>query len=193
MTQGHAAIVLKQLPSIHRVAILDRRVGRLDAVVRKQAHVGSMIEYAVERRSDTMVFVSHHQIIDMPFELAREDVLFWHHVLELCYYFVPLGSYTPKLFELCAFLYTVDTDVCWRVQSKKLYLFKLLTTIGLYPRIQRFSLEKMHYFMALNVSQIMQEQIDEQQEKILDEWLRVCIGEHPAIAKFNTIHYLIAK
>lgn len=193
MIAERTAIVLKQLPSIHRVAILDRHAGRLDAIVRKRAHVGSMIEYKVERAHDTTVFVSHYQIIDMPFELARDDVLFWHHVLELCYYFVPLGSYTPKLFELCAFLYTVDTSACWQVQSKKLFLFKLLTTIGLYPQLQRLSLEKMHYFMALNISDIMTEVIDTQHEEILDEWLRVCIGEHPAVAKFNTIHYLIAK
>jgi hypothetical protein len=139
-----------------------------------------------------MVYVADTYMVDLPFAIARNDILFWHHILELCFYFVPLGSYTPQLFELCTFLYTVDTDVCWPKQSKKLYLFKLLTTIGVYPRLPQLSREKLHYFMAVPLEKMACEQIDADHEKKLDEWLRVCVSDHPAIAYFKTIHYLLA-
>lgn len=178
---------------MYKVALLDSQEGRLDAVIKKPVHVGSMIEYSIQRRVGPIVYLDHSLLIDLPFDLAKDDLLFWHHVLELCYYFMPLGSFTPQLFELCAFLYTVDTKEHWNAQCKKLYLFKLLTTIGLYSQLPQLSLAKMHYFMALDLHAIARETVDVQDEQLLDEWLRLCIAQHPAVAKFNTIHYLIAK
>jgi hypothetical protein len=171
-------IVIKQFHSMHKVALFDSNEGRFDAVIKKPMHVGSMIEYSIGRRSGTTVYLDSYSLIDLPFDLAKDDLLFWHHVLELCYYFVPLGSYTPQLFELCAFLYTIDSDALWNVQSKKLYLFKLLTTIGLYPRLPQLSLAKMHYFMALDLHAIAFERVDAQHEQLLDDWLRLCVAQH---------------
>ena len=188
---SHVAIILKQL-SPHKIALLDKRRGRLDGITLKPLCLGSLIHYAIEKERSTMVYLRDTQLIDLPFTIGRDDILFWHHVLELCFYFVPPGSHIPELFELCTFLYTVDTNACWPKQSKKLYLFKLLTIIGVYPRLPQLSPEKLHYLISLPLAVIAQEILDTQHEKRLDEWLRVCVSDHPAIAKFKTIHYLLA-
>ena len=193
MQVQRTGIVIKQFHSMHKVALFDSQEGRFDAVIKKPMHVGSMIEYSISRRSGTMVYLDSYSLIDLPFDLAKDDLLFWHHVLELCYYFVPLGSYTPNLFELCSFLYTIDIHAPLSAHSKKLYLFKLLTIIGLYPRLPQLSLAKMHYFMALDLHAIAREIVDAQHEQLLDDWLRLCVAQHPAVAKFNTVHYLLAK
>ncbi len=190
MHYQRTGIILKHL-SLHKVALLDKQHGRLDGIFFKPLHVGSLMKYAIEKERGTMIYLADCQIIDLPFALARDDILFWHHVLELCFYFVPLGNFIPQLFELCTFLYTVDTETCWRTQSKKLYLFRLLTTIGVYPRLPQWPPARLHYFMSLPVSAIAGEILDEQHEKTLGEWLRVCVADHPAVAKFKTVHYLL--
>ncbi len=188
----HSGIVLKNISS-YKSALLDKQRGRIDAIFTKSLCVGALVNYSVEKERNTFFYLNDITLTDLPFTLARQDLLFWHHVLELCFYFVPVGSYTPGMFELCTFLYTVDNNICWPTQSKKLYLFKLLTTIGIYPRLPQLSVEKLHYFISLPLSAVIHEIIDKQHEKKLDEWLRVCISDHPSVMQFNTIHYLLAQ
>jgi len=186
-------IILKQFSGKQKVALFDKKEGRLDAVVRKPLLVGSLIDYTIEKRQGALVYLDNYALIDLPFQLAREDLLFWHHVLELCYYFVPVGSYTDHLFELCSVLYTTDATPYRFARVKKIYLFKLLTTIGLYPRLPELSLATMHHFMALDLHAMAHESINDEHEQLLDRWLRLCITQHPAVAQFKTINYLIAK
>lgn len=184
-------IVLKKLSS-HKVALLDKERGRLDAITLKPLCIGSLLHYHIEKERGTIVYLTDTVLTDLPFALARKDILFWHHVLELCFYFIPLASHTAELFELCTFLYTVDRDVCWSMQAKKIYLFKLLHVIGVYPQLPQLSPATLHHFITLPMADIIDEVLDGYHEKKLDEWLRVCVSDHPAVMQFNTIHYLLA-
>ncbi len=189
---SRAAIVLKCI-SPHKNALLDREHGRLDGIAIRPPVLGALIVYTVERERAGAHFIGESSVIDLPFFLARSDILFWHHVLELCYYFVPIGSHAPELFELLLFLYTVDTISLWGIHAKKLYLFKLLSTIGMQPELPHIPDFRMHQFMALPPDQLSNEVLDEKSEKILDEWLRVCVSEHPAIEQFKTMHFLVGE
>lgn len=185
-------IVLKQI-SQHKIAILNDTVGRIDAVAIKPPHLGSLITYTVQRERGTLHFLDHYSIIDLPFFLGRSDILFWHHVLELSYYFMPVGSYASELFVLLSFLYTVEKGSSWGAHAKKLYLFKLLSVIGIQYEIPRLPAFKLHQFISMPPEQMSNEVLDEQSEKILDEWIRVCVAEHPAIEQFRTMHFLVGE
>ncbi len=187
--QPRIAIVLKQI-SPYKVALFDKQEGRLDGIVPRSLHLGSMVEYHPERSRGTTVFISDLQLLDLPFHLGRSDILFWHHILELCFYCMPVGSRSPELFELLLFLYTMDIWGCWNAQSKKLYLCKLLITIGWYHEVRALSVATLQYIRALPVDHIHEVKLDEESEKRVDEWLRVCVAEHPAIGKFKTMHFL---
>ncbi|EKD48630.1 MAG: hypothetical protein ACD_64C00215G0004 [uncultured bacterium] len=187
-----SGIVLKKL-SAHKVAILNDRVGRIDAISIKAPHVGSLIRYRVQRERGTLHFLEYYSIIDLPFFLGRSDILFWHHVLELCYHFMPVGSYASELFELLSFLYTVEKENSWGMHAKKMYLFKLLSTIGIQTEIPQLPAVKLQQFMAMSASQMKHVVLDEQSEKILDKWIRVCVSEHPAIEQFKTMHFLVGE
>ncbi len=182
-------IVLKQI-SQHKVALLNDIVGRVDAVAIKAPHLGALIQYRVEREKGSLLFLNHVSIVDLPFFLGSSDILFWHHVLELSYYFMPVGSYAAELFELLSFLYTVEKKSCWGAHAKKLYLFKLLSSIGIQAEIPTLPSATVHRFMALKPEHMSHEVLDEKSEKILDQWLRVCVAEHPAIEQFKTMHFL---
>jgi hypothetical protein len=187
-----AGIVLKRLNSPYKIALLDQERGRVDAIVTKAAPcVGSLLHYSIERERGNYIYLSHCTITDLPFLLARHDILFWHHVLELCFYFIPLGYRIDTLFALLEFLYSADGTTLWNIQSKKLYLFKLLAAIGLYDVLPQLVPEsRVNQLLLLPLSHIMNEQLDEKSEKVMNEWLRTCIAEHPAMVKFNTVHFL---
>lgn len=194
MQKSYSAIVIRQLETPYKIALLDRVAGRVDGIVSSPlVRVGSLIEYTLEKNMGTMRYIRHYSVVDMPFSLARADILFWHHVLELCYYFVPLGSFTQQLFELLEFLYTVDVGIYWRMRAKKLYLFKLLTSIGVYTRLPRFPIKQLQNLQSMPLAMITDEVINAQGEKSLDEWLRLCVYEHPAIRKFQTVHFLLSQ
>ncbi len=192
MKQSHKSqgIVLKQTTS-HKVAILDAVHGRIDCISFKQPLVGALIRYRIESERRTIGMLADYEIMDLPFFIARSDILFWHHVLELCYYFVPIGSHTPQMFELLQFLYTVDTSSEWGPYAKKLYLCKLFTTLGMQVELPGVSHQILYRFMALQPHQLARESVDTKEKEIVDEWLRVCVSEHPAIEQFKTIHFLL--
>jgi len=192
--KNYTAIVVRQLDTPHKVALLDRVAGRVDGIIASPlVRVGSLIEYTVERNRGTLRYIRNYSVVDVPMSIAREDILFWHHVLELCYYFVPPGSFTQQLFELLEFLYTVDSGICFGTRAKKLYLFKLFVRIGVYTKLPRLPIEQIQHLQRVPLEVIADEVIDEQCEKMLDEWLRLCVYEHPAIRKFHTTHFLLSK
>lgn len=185
-------IVLKQLNSPHKIALLDRDRGRLDGIVTHAPCVGSLLHYEIQRERGSYVFLANYSITDLPFVLARHDLFFWHHVLELCFYFLPVGYQIQPLFELLQFLYTVDSDKPWGKQIKKLYLFKLLAAIGLYDALpQLVPAERVERLLALPIEHIIYEQLDKKSERVVDEWLRTCVAEHPQMDQFNTVHFLV--
>lgn len=186
-----AGIVLKRLNSPYKIALLDQERGRVDGIVTKAPCVGSLLHYSIERERGNYIYLSQCTITNLPFMLARQDILFWHHVLELCFYFIPIGYRIDSLFELLEFLYTVDITIRWDVRSKKLYLFKLLAAIGLYDVLPQLVPEsRVNQLLALPLNHIMHEQLDEKSEKVVNEWLRTCIAEHPQMGDFNTVHFL---
>jgi hypothetical protein len=188
----HKAIVLKRLSSAYKVALLDQEKGRVDGIVSKAPCVGALLEYRIEKERNSSLFINYYSIIDLPFAVAREDILFWHHILELCFYFVPPGYYVSSLFELLQFLYTVDSSRPWNVQSKKLYLFKLLAAIGLYDELpQLVPASRVDKLLALAPHQITQVILDEKSEQVVNKWLRTCVVEHPKIQEFHTVHFLV--
>lgn len=185
-------IVLKQLDSPHKIALLDRDSGRVDGIVFKSICVGSLLHYMVDRERGSYLFLSHCSITNLPFALARTDILFWHHVLELCFYFLPVGHQAGSVFELLHFLYTVEVAMHWEQHTKKLYLFKLLAAIGLYDALpQLVPAARVHELLAVPLADIMHYTLDEKSERVMNKWLRTCIAEHPKVEQFNTVHFLV--
>lgn len=184
-------IVVKIIRGQHTVALIDEKVGRVDAIVRVPVCVGSLVEYTIERERGPYVYLTELKITDLPFALGRDDIHFWHHVLELCYYFVPVGTSAYPVFELLRFLYDVDVSAPWSMQSKKLYLFKLLTAIGLYSELPQLPQVTLYRLLGVPVQEMVHYVLDTDSEACIDTWLKACVAQHPAIQKFNTVYFLI--
>lgn len=189
MQQRTGIIIKTFFPQKQKIAIFDNRLGKIVAVPpHDRLCLGAVILYVASDR--TNIFFMHQvDMIAVPFNLAHDDILFLHHVLELLYYFVPIGSGDEQLFYMIQSLY--NTEI-WRntAQCKKMFLCKLFLFLGMQPEEVYVCKKLLYRITALSVDMLFQEFLDLESERALDAWLMHCIRMHPQIDYFKTIHFL---
>lgn len=187
----HQAIVLKNyFPKKCALALLDGVSGKVTGISNKVEYIanGCMIEYQVDVKKQTPLYMQQIELIHMPLHMAHEDILFLHHVLELCYYFIPNGSQATSVYNLMLMIYTGDS---WMKSTmlKKIYLCKMFALLGVYPeeevtRTPSYIRLATKPFMAMLDHEFMPEDEDD-----IDSWLRMCISSHPIAGRFKTNYF----
>ncbi len=67
-----------------QIALLDKQYGRVDGIVySNKIVIGALVHYRMQPKR-AVYFIDDMNIQEMPMQLARQDILFLHHVLELC-------------------------------------------------------------------------------------------------------------
>lgn len=182
-------IVLKVPHTGRLLSLIDEQEGRIDVgMVRDRTFSpGAMLRYCLIRKPVNRLVIDSCKIQEMPLALARQDIEFLHHVLELCYYFVPVGSCTNGIFELLSALYSPECAL-WSDASKKFFVFRLMRVIGYYS-----SHSEDHNLKVLLTRPVAEIIMDEQVkycEAVVTQWLQRCLIEHPAIKQFRTLSFL---
>jgi len=188
--EDHIGFILKRYTTKNnKASMLDKQLGRIEGIfVSDMINVGSLLQYTA-RSCTSGFFLTNIQIVHVPLLLARIDLLFLHHVFELCYYFAPIGSSVVGIFDLLMFLYAVEQE--WENRLlKKIFLFKLLTTLGMYAECDSICKVCFHYLITTPIDKLNSELIDLNCKQKLNRWLQFCVGQHPAINKFRTVHFL---
>lgn len=189
MLSSSAGIVVKNFySSACKYVILDKQHGRLECIAQENIVIGSLLHYSLAYKR-TLYVINDIQVLYVPLSLGSIDLLFFHHVLELIYYFAPLGSCVVGVFDLISFLYTAE-DMVNNVKFKKFFLFKLLTILGVTPQWEVFKAEYISFFHSMEYLSFNDELLDTMREKELDKWLWMCISQHPYIKEFKTVHFL---
>ncbi len=172
-----------------KIALLDKKHGRVDGIVySKQVVVGALVHYNM-RPKRAIFIIDDMNIQEMPMHLARQDILFLHHVLELCYQLIPINSCVDGIFDLLMHLYSTRVYEA-SSQYKKLFLFKLLTTLGIYTSVEKMSRSTFDMLISMPIDSMCDETLNLESEKELDIWLYYCITEHVRTDLLKTIHFL---
>lgn len=183
-------IILKKnelLP--HKITILDKIQGKIECVITTPSlSTGSLITYNIQQKG-SLHFVSNSTLVYIPLSLAQTDMLFFHHVLELIYYFTHVGNCAKEVFDLLAFLYSTE-HTSMTTQSKKFFLLKLLTGMGSLPEINEARTKAITQLNTIDIKQLVQMTINTMDEKDLDRWLWCCVWQHPYVNEFKTVHFL---
>lgn len=190
MLEKHTGIILKTyFPQKRKIAILDCKLGKIEAVPADiRLGVGSLIEYYA-RPQGKIYFLESVQVLDVPLRLGKTDILFLHHVLEICYFGVPFGSCVSEIFDMVDFLYALSEPI--EYHYKIAFIFKLLTTIGIYPYESRFQ-QPLFYNLAIeSIDSIAVKSLDLKVQQELHSWIYAGISEHPLVKNFKTINFLI--
>lgn len=179
-------IVLRKINK-QQVALLDSDNGRIDGfLLTIEPIVGSLLSYQLQKKSYGYMITSA-SLEDMPLSLAHTHLLFLHHVLELCYYFIPVHADDGKLFQLLSLLYQ---PIQWTLFGQKIFMYYLLTAIGFHPESLVMSNTQLAQLRSVSIDMIESEAIDLEFEKLLEQWLCHCIAQHPKMQSFNTIDFL---
>jgi hypothetical protein len=173
-----------------KIALLDKKYGRIDGIAYSNRVVlGALVHYNMRPNRASHV-IDDMNIHEIPMGLARQDILFLHHVLELCYQLIPVNSCVDGVFDLLMHLYSNHIHTS-SLQHKKLFLFKLLTTLSIYPSTHKMLIITFDKFVHMAIDSMCNETLDLESEKELDMWLHYCITEHVQVSSLRTIHFLI--
>jgi hypothetical protein len=182
-------ILRKNELSPHKIIILDKLQGKIECVSSTPSlSAGSLITYNIKKQGQKHL-ISDSTLVYIPLSLAQTDMLFFHHVLELIYYFTNVGNCASEVFDLLAFLYSTDhTEMT--ILCKKFFLLKLLTCMGSVPEMSQARTQSITYFNTLSIEQLIAISISSSDEIELDRWLWCCVWQHPYVNEFKTAHFL---
>ncbi|MFC1845675.1 hypothetical protein ACFLX2_00950 [Candidatus Dependentiae bacterium] len=186
----HVGIVLRKYSNRDdRFSVLDRSEGKIICMSYEvNLMQGSLISYFISR-AGFFCTITGVQTLAAPFAVARQDLLFLHHVLELCYYFLPAHDVAEKTFDLLTLLYT-PIDSLKKVLQKKFFLFKLLVSFGAYTQMAPLSIDSFNRLSSESIDSLSNSLLHLEIERNMDEWLCSCVGAHPCFGNFKTFHFL---
>ena len=182
-------IILKNYQSDQqRFSVLDRNDGKITCMLYNSSIVkGGLISYFTSTDTGTRI-VTGVEVLDIPFTLARHDILLLHHVLELCYYFLPIQSEAEATFDLLMFLYRA-ADKLTTPLRKKIFLCKLHVSFGCYTDYAPLSMMFFSRLHSESIDSIVQVSLRLEIERKVDAWLYSCLREHPCFRNFKTVHF----
>ena len=164
MKKLHKGIVLRA-PSVHRstVTLFDDQLGKIEGIPGRFGTLshGALVSYMLQKNG-TSYYLQDMRLLEMPLSWAQDNFLFFHHVLELCDYFVPWDVHCEALFRLVYVLYTNPESVGTK-DTQKLFLTTFFKRVGIHP---------------------------EQGDDTIEDWLQACINEHPQVLLFRTAGFL---
>jgi len=181
-------VVLKSLThDRNKFSVFERHAGKVTRFFSNDTPLqGALISYFVER---TACQISKMHILDVPFQLAKHDIVFLHHVLEICYYFLPARAPARAPFDLLMYLYNSPRSfMC--TQNKKIFLFKLLVSFGYYADCAPLSIATFNWLHSESIDSLANSPLHLEIERKMDAWLYLCVSEHPQIRNFKTVHFL---
>ncbi len=190
MEKKHTGIVVKRyFPQKQKIVLFDDELGKITCVPpHDRISLGTLLSYEIQPRKP-MAFIYDVELIAMPLDGLEMDILFVHHVLEVCYYFIPEQSTAPDVYDIMMLLFT--KQACIRHPFfKKIFLFKLFALLGIYPDRTVPMDALMHRLLVDPLDILIRGDETYELERRLTKWLRDCMIMHPCIEYFRTVHFL---
>lgn len=184
--QVQVGIILKK--RMNRITVLNSHLGKLKLLSMDETLcVGALIQYQLV--SQKQMLIRNVETMMLPLHLAQDDILFFHLVLELSFYFLSEVVPSADVFQLLQFLYHYSVRPL-TILFKKVFIAKLLLLCGAYPEHQKFQGSYFKMLISESVDIIVDRGLDLRFERCLDEWLFSCVSMHPSSEYFKTIYFL---
>jgi len=146
---------------------------------------GFLISYNIHMKGNFYI-ITNLDVINFPYELIGKNFEFFHFIIELCDYFLPLHNTAEDLFLFLNKVYD-GVDNFGTAISIKSFLFQLLTLLNLYPK--DFLLES----AIRNVIFSPELRLDIEEENLhllLDNWLLGCIKDNEFCHRIKSFKFL---
>ncbi len=191
MLKSCGIVLRNYYPYKQKISLFDKDHGRIEACINnmrfnhaQQLNNGTIIQYHITLYPSPCK-IHDLDIVSIPFELAKHDLVFFHHILELSYYFLPHGAAAPDTFDLILYLF----NAAHHTFNKQLILFRFFISLGMYPEHIPFERNYFNYLASQKLDIFFKEKLDEIHHKVLESWLLQCIAMHPNKNQFKTISH----
>lgn len=174
------AVVLRHLGT--RVALLSRKKGRIDVLLfskkgPSKLSCGAIISYDHKYNNRGLMVIENDQLEHMPLLFARQDIYFLHYLLEMCYFFIPVGSGGRSIFILLEQVYK-NFQAFDQPYFKKMVLCKFFAHLGVCPEEETMQVHA-QILLEVPIDKIGITPCELILEGVLDEWLTWCMCAHP--------------
>jgi hypothetical protein len=176
----HTGIILKRTnPTKSLYSVLDKADGVIFCSIARQGICpGAYIEYTLQQKA-TWTIADNVELVSFPVVNNTEDLLLLHRVLEICIVCMPIGCFTPGIFEYISALYDTSSIVYMEKRLvKNIFLCKLLALLGFYPHEKKFQNPFFHSLINQSLDKLVSFSVSMVQEKDIEEWLQSCIAVH---------------
>jgi hypothetical protein len=187
MEKPRGIVLRAYLPNVHKCVIFDQLIGKFDATAPKGLQnlaPGFLVSYQrIAQYNQYKLEVI--ELIAVPVCISHETIYFLHHVLELCYFFLPHESSNESLFCLLEFLLHA-ADFIKYSWFKKIFLLRFFISVGMYPEDEMLHTQRIRELIEGPI--ILQDHmLDSHTNQALTKWLRDCIAMHPQKHLFKTL------
>jgi hypothetical protein len=194
MHQVHQGIVLRTyIPRKQKLSLFDAYLGRVDCVPQNTKNAqrlfhGAYISYALKSWGRHYLIYDIALVAAPPYS-AHTSLLFFHHLLELCHYFLPLEHQEHTLFALVKGAYT-HPEFLQTELTQRLFLYHFFKEIGIYP-VDMQSYDPSFFRLISSPFDSKVNARDEERLSLnLRKWLLGCINTHPYAHYLKTIDFL---
>jgi hypothetical protein len=186
----HHGIVLRSyIPKQYKLIILDNIFGKIVCTYQARSFsYGIMIEY-IPLTLHRVYKINTAQIIHAPCNLAKDNLEFFHHILELSYYFIPLDNPVPEIFDLLSILYRIDYKFC-SLLFQSAFIGKFFVLLGITPQENADDAFIINTLRYRSLEELVAQLSCTQMSSILKNWIYRCIAEHPRMHYFKTLAWL---
>ncbi|HEV2600870.1 MAG TPA: hypothetical protein VGT41_01100 [Candidatus Babeliales bacterium] len=188
MKQQIGIVLRKDFTKSRTIFLFDKDNGKMECTPTSyDVCLGALVQYQRVTQRSRLITIS--EVIALPHDVTHINILFFHHVLEICFHFLPMEAPAQELFALLEQLYTRQ-GLLVTAWHQKLFIAKILLYFGMYPEDSDFPLAYLHRIAYEPIDIMMHRSINLGFEAQLDRWLHGCIMLHPNIEQFKTIHFL---
>ena len=202
-------IVLKSFyPYKYKLSVLAQHSGKLNVMINptplaSQFAPGTLVRFFTHEGMQSTV-IPQVEILNIPVFTMSEHIYWLHHLLEICYYFLPLGLGSEELFQLVQYAFELsDHDELFKPYFrlvKKVCLTRVMISFGFYPTEQLSYVIKLFeevVMVSLDSSNAQKvrllqrsfKSVTKTMEKEIDTWLLSCVHDHPQAAQFKTLSF----
>lgn len=194
---NHFGIILNSNLKKNSFSILDNQLGRIECIAGKNIYYkaiinGAIINYEINKWKSLFI-LQNIELLSTPCAKNFNDILFLHHILEICIFFIPINDNTKvqDVFNIIKKAY-IEIENNSPILNKALLVKELFIVLEIHPDEQaNEQIFKNSQFLFLISSNIdnnlsLEEKINYSHVNSLKLWLNACIKTHPFAHKINT-------
>ena len=185
-------IIKKHFPERLKISLLDESYGHIGVVPSSwqwasYASVGALVSYDLYSECDVF-FVKNIELISVPILKNEMAIVFLHHILEICYFCLPIHGGQQECFQFLIYCITQLEQITGIAVAQRLLLAKLLFLIGQYPHdIDKLMISKILYEPC---EELVMMALDREQQKELELFIYQCVQSHPYGRLVRTVNFL---